>query len=187
MEGLVHHLEYMPEEVYVKVDHCNIEFLPPQACDEHVLVGASAQCSNCRFWPGVVQVKPVSAKWYFSSKTENFSASVRRMQLPIIYEKACALYSLQGVTADGLIAHLQMPSKATSDIQYLIVYVMLSRVRSLQTLRTVGLTEKIFEIIETGPPKELTDAFDSLFAEKARETKSKAQEARAALGWPLSA
>lgn len=187
VEGLVHHLEYLPEEVYVKVDDCNIEFLPPQACDEHVLVGASSQCSECRFWPGVVQVKPVSAKWYFSSKTENFSASVRRMQLPIIYEKACALYSLQGVTADGLIAHLQMPSKATLDIQYLIVYVMLSRVRSLQTLRTVGLTEKIFQIIESGPPKELTDAFDSLFADKARETKSKAQEARAGLGWPLSA
>ena len=37
-----------------------------------------------------------------------------------------------------LIAHFIMPKRADDDIKWLIVYVMLSRVRSLESLRSIG-------------------------------------------------
>ena len=101
-------------------------------------------------------------------------------------EKACPLYGLQGATADpGLIAHWAMPSRASHDLKWLIAYVLLSRVRGLDCLASFGLSEKIREIIESGPPEELIGTFDKLFAEKAAATRLAAREARRLLDWPL--
>ena len=186
-ETPVVYLQYMPLQIFVRVDDCAIEFLPPVPCREHRLSGPSLKCQACSFFPGVLLVKPQSVTWQFSSKGASFSSAVKRTQFPLMYEKACALYSMQGVTADGLIAHLHMPARASKDIQYLIVYVLLSRVRSLEKLRTVGLNPKIFEIIESGPPSELTHSFAQVFAEKATATRKRAAAARQALGWPVSA
>ena len=52
----------------------------------------------------------------------------------------------------------------------MLVYVMLSRPRSLGQLRSINLNKKIRDIIEKGPPKELVRTFDTLFAEKIENT-----------------
>ena len=97
---------------------------------------------------------------------------------------ACPLYSLQGATCEpGLIAHFRMPRRADDDIKWLIIYVLLSRVRSLSNLRSIGLTRKIRTIIEGGPPTMLAENFDRLFRAKITSTKEAAAAAKASLGW----
>ncbi len=76
-----------------------------------------------------------------------------------------------------------MPRRADEDIKWLIVYVLLSRVRSLARLKGVGLTNKIREIIEGGAPALLTENFDKLFRDKIKQTRKAAEEAKAALSW----
>ena len=61
--------------------------------------------------------------------------------------------------------------------KWLIVYVILSRPRSLATLTPVGLTDKVCGIIEQGPPEELVATFHKLFDGKLKETKSAAAQA----------
>ncbi len=178
-------LQYLPLAIYVKIDKCDIEFLPPRSCHAHVLVGADLECAQCRFFPGVVRVKPEKVTWHFNSKTVDFKTTVQRTQVPLVYEKACPLYSLQGETTDpGLVAHFEMPARTSSDIRFLIVYVMLSRVRSLAKLRTLGLDEKIIAIIEAGPPTDLIGTSNQLLEQKILKTKDKTKSARELLCWP---
>jgi len=99
-------------------------------------------------------------------------------------EASCPLYSLQGATCDpGQIAHFTMPRRADDDIKWLIVYVLLSRVRSLAQLRSVGMDAKIKKIIEGGPPKFLAENFENIFKKKIQHTKNAAIAAKTALGW----
>ena len=98
--------------------------------------------------------------------------------------EACPLYALQGGTCDpGLIAHFEMPTRADEDIKRLIVYVLLSRVRSLANLRSIGITSQIRKIIEAGPPSMLAENFERLFRTEIRNTKAEAVAAKSALGW----
>ena len=59
---------------------------------------------------------------------------------------------------------------------------MLSRPRSLATLKSVGLTSKVRDIIEQGPPTELVATFHKLFDAKIKETKALATSAAARFG-----
>ena len=54
---------------------------------------------------------------------------------------------------------------------------MLSRPRSLAALKSVGLTSKVRDIIEQGPPEELVATFHKLFDGKIEKTKALAAEA----------
>ena len=91
---------------------------------------------------------------------------------------AVPLYSMQGTTADpGLVAYWFFPQRCSDTIRWLIVYVMLSRPRSLATLKSVNLTKKIRDIIEQGPPGDVVANFDQLFREKIEATKKLALEA----------
>ena len=97
---------------------------------------------------------------------------------------ACPLYSLQGATTDpGMVAHFIMPRRADDDIKWLIVYVLLSRVRSLKRLRSIGIDLKIKKIIEGGPPEMIAKNFLNTFGAKIVATKKQAYIAKAALGW----
>ena len=110
---------------------------------------------------------------------------VMRSQLPLMPAEACPLYSLQGATCDpGLIAHFAMPKRADHDIKWLIVYVLLSRVRSLERLRSVGLNNQVKAIIEGGPPALLAETFEQLFRKKITDTRKAAERYKEALGWP---
>jgi hypothetical protein len=174
----------LPVALYVKLDGCEHEFLPPLPCQAHRLVGYSAHCSSCRVLTGWILVEPITRQWTFVDPDSNASLSVRRSQLPIMPAEACPLYSLQGATCDpGLIAHFVMPRRADDDIKWLIVYVMLSRVRSLSSLKSTHLTDKIRQIIESGPPAMVAENFEKLFRDKIELTHKAAAAAKTALGW----
>ena len=76
-----------------------------------------------------------------------------------------------------------MPARADADIKWLIVYVLLSRVRSSHRLRSVGMTERLRQIIEGGAPQLIVESFENLFRDKIAATKLAAQAAKKALGW----
>ena len=97
------------------------------------------------------------------------------------------LYSMQGTTADpGLVAYWCFPDFCSETVKWLIVYVMLSRPRSLDTLRSVGLVQqekKIRGLIEGGAPEDLVQSFHDLFSEKMNATKQFAQQAAQQYGF----
>jgi hypothetical protein len=166
------------------LDKCDQDFLPPQVCDQHKLIGFCKECSACRVFEGWVLVEPMCKTWTLTDPVTGATFEVSRTQLPIMPEAACRLHSLQGATCDpGLIAHFTMPGRADADIQWLIVYVLLSRARSLSRLRSVGLTSKIRAIIEGGPPALLAKNFETRFRKKIEHTKKTAEAAKSALGW----
>ena len=73
--------------------------------------------------------------------------------MPLMPAPAVSLHSMQGTTADpGLVAYWFFPQRCDPIIRWLIVYVMISRPRSLATLKSVNLTKQIRDIIEQGPP-----------------------------------
>jgi len=105
-------LRHQPVCVYVKLDDCDTEFLPPKPCAEHGLTGGDKTCSACSFFPGVLAVKPCSNKrpWQIDVSVPNENkvreTKVIRTTLPIVCLKASTLHVLQGATADpGLIFH----------------------------------------------------------------------------------
>ena len=98
---------------------------------------------------------------------------------------ACPLYGLQGTTADpGLCAHWALPGRMDPQVKWLLVYVMLSRVRALDCLASFGLDNKIKDILESGPPEELVGNFAKMFNGKTKMMCIAAKEARRKLGWP---
>ena len=121
---------------------------------------------------------------HFYSPTEKAKyVIVSRTQIPLMPAAAVPLYSMQGTTADpGLVAYWFFPQRCSDTIRWLIVYVMLSRPRSLATLKSVNLTKKIRDIIEQGPPEDLVANFDRLFREKVEATRQLAQEAASFYG-----
>ena len=76
-----------------------------------------------------------------------------------------------------------MPPRLPSDIQWLICYVTLSRVPSLKQLVSIGLSDKIREILESGPPEGVVQMFSTLFAQKIEDTRVAAKQASERLGW----
>ena len=91
---------------------------------------------------------------------------------------------MQGMTVTpGLVAHWVAPPRLSSDIKWLICYVTLSRAPSLKQLLSIGLSDNIREILESGPPEGLVQMFSTLFAEKILETRAAALRAKERLGW----
>ena len=163
--------------LYVKIDDCEYNFLPPAPCCVHKLSGFDETCPNCRSaaQPGVFAVKPLTRtfRYYYDPKEPSKYINVQRKQFPLMPAPAMPLYSMQGTTADpGMVAYWFFPQRCSETIKWLIVYVMLSRPRSLAGLRSVGLTTKIREIIEQGPPEDLVANFQKLFETKMRDTKA---------------
>ncbi len=76
-----------------------------------------------------------------------------------------------------------MPRPADEDIKWIIVYVLLCRVRRLFRPRSIGLSTKVHSIIEGGPPAMLADNFEKCFCEKIVHTRKAAEASKAALGW----
>lgn len=87
-------LKVLPAAIYVQLDACELEFLPPTPCAEHQLVGFHSSCADCKSYPGLIQVKPQTYQWYFQDK--DFSTTVERTTFGIMPEKACPLYGSPG-------------------------------------------------------------------------------------------
>ena len=125
-------------------------------------------------------MKPLTRtfKYYYDPQNKTKYVNVQRKQFPLTPALAMPLYSMQGTTADpGMVAYWFFPQRCSPTVKWLIVYVMLSRPRSLATLKSVGLTDKVRAIIEQGPPEELVATFHKLFDEKIKKTKSLATQA----------
>ena len=172
----------MPKAIYVQLDDCDLQFLPPGSCALHRMTGHNATCANClcAVPPGRFAVRPLNRSWrfYFESTRSGKYLMVNRKQFPLMPLESVSLYSLQGTTADpGLYAYWMFPKQCSEVMRWLIVYVMLSRPRSLGQLRSINLNKKIRDIIEKGPPKELVRTFDILFSEKIERTHEAAKKA----------
>ena len=76
-----------------------------------------------------------------------------------------------------MVAYWIFPQRSSEMIKWLIVYVMLSRPRSLSQLKSVNLHRKVRDLIERGPPAELVNTFRDLFAAKIDDTARLAREA----------
>jgi hypothetical protein len=183
-------LNHQPLCVYVKLDDCKTEFLPPRPCSEHTLIGADRVCLHCKFYPGIVAVRPYKNRqsWTIDvscpGESKTRQAKVVRTQIPITTVKASTLHVLQGTTTDpGLIFHWVFPRLLRRDIRWLAIYVALSRVRRLKSLRSIGLSKDIRAIMEEGPPDTLPAQFKKLFSEKEAQTVLDANAAMVSLGW----
>ena len=183
-------LHRQPLCVYVKLEDTGTEFLPPAPCDDHSVCGADRTCANCKFYPGILAVKPLtnSKAWAIDIDlaTEGGVRSLRicRTQLPLVCVKACTLHVLQGTTADpGLIFHWAFPRRLSRSLRWLAIYVALSRVRRLKNLRSIGLNQDIRSLMEAGPPDTLPEQFARLFRDKELQTTLDANAAMTALGW----
>ena len=173
---------FQPKAIYVKIDDCEHHFLPPAPCSEHRLTGHDPSCLNCisAVRPGVFAVKPLKRtfKYFYDPKNKTQYVNVQRSQFPLMPALAMPLYSMQGTTADpGMVAYWFFPQRCSATVKWLIVYVMLSRPRSLATISSVGLTLKVRAIIEDGPPAELVATFKKLFDVKIAQTKAQAVQA----------
>ena len=71
-----------------------------------------------------------------------------------------------------------MPARMDPEVKWLLVYVMLSRVRGLDCLVSSGLNDK-------NSPEMLVGNFNKIFGEKIKATRMAAREARRKLGWPM--
>ena len=102
---------------------------------------------------------------------------------PVLPDKISTLHGIQGKTADpGLAAHWKFPKNLSPEALWLAHYVILSRPRTLANLLSFGLPSR--KILEAGPPKAITEAFQRVFGDKIGKTKEACAEARRELGWP---
>ena len=169
---------------HLPLDDVIVEFLPAEVCHMHKAAGFDESCSQCVSFPGVVELSPCTSVWYHKDAADGLNITVQRTQLPLLPEPACSLYILQD---PGMIAHFAMPIRADSALQWLIVCVLLSRVRGLDSLIGIRMAEQIRQIIEAGAPAEVVANFKQLLRSKITTTKRIAKESRTALGWPAHA
>ena len=59
-------LKELPRGVYVKLDNCKREFLPPVVCPEHQKAGFCKTCASCRAFQGWILVEPIARHWTFT-------------------------------------------------------------------------------------------------------------------------
>ena len=179
-------LEELPIAVVIRLHNCEHVFLPSN-CASCAYFNPS--CDACKDkkdgLKGIFAVEPITRSWrYDGPELDGQFINIKRSQIPLGPAKILPLYGMQGMTAEpGLVAHWVLPPRLEHDIKWLICYVILSRVPSLKQLVSIGLSSKIREIIEGGPPEGLVQCFNTLFADKIKETKVAALEAKHRLGW----
>ena len=167
-------LEFMPKCVYVRLQNSKTSFLAPAA-------GAS-QPSDAHL-QGLFAVEPRQRSWRYKRSKDEPPVPVYRTQLPLLPRKQCTLHGVQGKTAEpGLIAHWTFPPALSKESIWLAYYVILSRPTALANLLSFGLPSR--KILEAGPPKAITEAFQRVFGDKIEKTKEACAEARRELGWP---
>ena len=177
-----HVCAFIPKAIYVKIDDCENHFLPLAPCSVHRSTGHHASCLNCTsaVRPGILAVKPLTRtfKYYYDPEKRKQVCQGAAQAIPLTPALAMPLYWMQSTTADpGMVPYWFFPQRFSQTVKRLIVYVMLSRPRSLASLISVGLTDKVRAIIEQGPPEQLVATFHKLFDGRIKETKSLAARA----------
>ena len=101
----------MPKAIYVKLDDCDMQFLPPASCALHRTTGHDATCVKClcAVQPSVFTVKPITRTWRHYLPDGRY-VNVKRKQTPLVPLEAVNLYSVRGTTAEpGLYAYWMFP------------------------------------------------------------------------------
>ena len=161
-----------------------------------VLVRLDESDEDTGLGPGIIAVSPTLSPEPFylevqvpsagepEHKLKSMKVKATRQQLPLVIQSASTLYTLQGATADpGLIFHWRFPAKLSKETRWLTVYMALSRVRTLEQFRSIGLKDTIKTLINDGPPSGMLSRFALLLDEKISATESAADAAMAELGW----
>ena len=163
-------LRYLPKAVYVKIKNSK---------DVHLQSSSHGDVDL----QGVLAIPPQPRPWKFQPSNSTNTVPVTRSQIPLLPQKKCTLHGVQGKTADpGFIAHWTFPPKLSKVAIWLATYVSLSRPRCFNNMLSHGLPDR--QIIESGPPEEITQAFDELFTSKIAATKIACAKAREEMGWP---
>jgi len=136
------------------------------------------------FAGGLVYVQLEQA--HFTMKEGSYRGlAVTRWQFPLTHAMVRTAMSSQGLTfPDGVVADLRRQGGMTDDIWWLNVYVMLSRATSLSNLLLVGLTNKVKELLEAGPPEYVKKKIQTL-QRKAASTQKRAEEKAKELNFTL--
>ena len=130
-----------------------------------------------------IRPKTHTLKHFYSPTEKAKYVMVARTQIPLMPVAAVSLHSMQGTSADPvLVAYWFFQQRCSDTIRWLIVYVMLPRLRSLATLKSVNLTRQIRNIIKKGTPEDLVANFDKLFREKIEATEALVRTAARAYG-----
>ena len=184
-------LRHLPPFVYIKLDGAKddtnrLRFLDDEPCARHQADGIDATCEECQVLSDIVAVEPYTSRsaWSLHLKSLDVTAKVKRTQLPFVCAGGSTEHVLQGSTCDpGLVFHWRFPKRMSSDLKWLGVYVALSRVRNLASLKSIDMNDKIKTIIEGGPPDTIPAQFETYFGEKEKKTALAAETAMQKLGW----
>ena len=143
--------------------------------------------------PGIVAVEAVTCQPFSveleledprCSRARLLKVKAAREQVPLTIATASTLYTLQGTTTPpGVIYHFRTPRRISAVMKWIATYMALSRVQSLQQLRSIGLTTATRELIDNGPPEGFLTRFLKVFGEKSVETQRVMNAAMAELGW----
>jgi hypothetical protein len=164
-------LGYFPQCVYVKLDRFDSEseplrFLDDEPCELHGNDGIQASCKECRNFADVVAIEPFTIRcaWSIDIKALDVTVKVKRTQLLFVCAAASTEHVLQGSTCDsGFVFRWHSPRMLTPELRLLSIYAALSRLRSLDGFKSVGLTARMRADIEAGPPAGVMQRFDTYF------------------------
>ena len=166
-------LHYLPKAVYVRIKGGTGIDLHSDVHPEHD-------------FQGLLAITPKPRPWNFQPSSCANAIRISRSQIPLLPQKQCTLHGMQGKTADpGFISHWTFPARLSYASKWLATYVSLSRPRRFKNLLCHGLPCR--DIIEAGPPEEISAAFEELFTDKIANTKIACVKARKELGWPARA
>ena len=179
-------LHYMPKCIYARMCNSRETFLVPSGSPHPGASSASSADATqlgATDMRGVLAVQPTPRQWHYKGQSMDNAVSVSRTQCPLLPARQCTLHGVQGKTAEpGFIAHWKFPKRLKKESIWLAYYVSLSRPRRLSCLLSHGLPDR--EIIESGPPESITEAFQELFHKKIAATKRECVKARTEMGWP---
>ena len=118
------------------------------------------------------------------SRARSLKVRAVREQVPLTIATASTLYTLQGTTATpGLIYHFRTPRRISGVMKWISTYMALSRIQSLSSLRSIGLTTDIKDLINNGPPTGFLTRFLMIFGERTTQTTNEIEETMTELGW----
>ena len=175
-------LDYMPYGVWVQID--KFHSAPLEALTSTCLT-ADEFSDDVVNASGLVYIQLEKADFNLPVNLSDGSREtihVTRWNLPLTHAMVRTAMSSQGLTfKTGVTADLRRAGGMTDDIWWLNVYVMLSRAKKLENLILVGLTPKIRELFEKGPPAYIREQIRALQA-KAVRTKLTAEQAAREMG-----
>ena len=110
----------MPKAIYVKLDDCDLQLLPPARCPVHSEFTSSCSCCARAAQPGVMAITPLTRvfKHFYSPTDKTKHVMVARTQIPLMPAAAVSFYSMQGTTADpGLVAYWFFPQRCSDTLR----------------------------------------------------------------------